>query len=87
MDTNQAITMIEGLITQATVTRDAQQALIDGYNVILGILQGTLKTQLDSVTLEQLSTLKASLMPAAEIAPAEQEAAPGLEAPTELSSS
>lgn len=60
MDTNQAVTMVEGLISQATAIRDSQQALIDGYNVILGLLQGTLKTELNSLTPDQVASLTTS---------------------------
>lgn len=60
MDTNDAIAMIQGLMKNAQDSLTATQAQLDGFTVILGILQGTLQTELTKLTPDEITALQAS---------------------------
>lgn len=66
MDTNAAIDLVQGLIKNCTDAVTANQAEIDGLTVVLNILQGTLATQLQSITPEQLAAIDPTVVAAAQ---------------------
>jgi len=57
MDTNQAILVLQGRVAILTASISAQQQELDVDNLAISQLQGTLKTQLDNLTDEQIAVL------------------------------
>ena len=56
MDTNTAILLLQGRVTLLTSLINASQQELDADNLAISQLQGTLKTQLTSLTPDQLAS-------------------------------
>ena len=56
MDTNQALNILQGQVEISTGIVNVQQNLIDALNLAITQLQGTLQTQLTSLTPDQLAS-------------------------------
>ena len=57
MDTNQAILVLQGRVAILTASISAQQQELDADNLAISQLQGTLQTQLDNLTDNQIANL------------------------------
>ena len=56
-DTNQAITVLQGRVAFLTASISAQQQELDADNLSISQLQGTLQTQLNTLTDDQIAAL------------------------------
>jgi hypothetical protein len=57
MDTNTAINTLQGQAQILIASANVQNQLIEAFNIAISQLQGTLTTQLQSITDEQFATL------------------------------